>query len=58
MLSPEQESLLARYRELWVDMGAAVSLREAMDVHIRDIRNKQRQLANKIAALEAPEYET
>jgi acetolactate synthase small subunit len=50
-LSPEQEveHLLSIYRERWVDLSATEALIIQLEARAKDMRAKQRQLANKIA---------
>lgn len=50
-LSAEQEyeHLAMLYRELWVDYNATASLIENLNARLRDIKQRQRSLANKMA---------
>lgn len=52
-MNEKQQELLGHYRELWVELGAVNALRTELETRAREIHAKQRQLANKIAALDA-----
>jgi Zn-dependent peptidase ImmA (M78 family) len=49
-LSLRQENDLDSYRELWADYNATAALIEMLQERLRDIKNQQRHLANRIAA--------
>lgn len=55
-MTPEQLELLAQYRDLWGDLNSALSMRAALDDHIRGIKEQQRRLASKLAAMGDPEH--
>lgn len=45
------EFLLERYRELWTDLNAVNGLIEDLEDRRKAIKERQRQLANKLASL-------
>ena len=57
-MTEEQETLLGHYTDLQTELNAVNALREDLERRARDIHAKQRQLANKMAALSAPDGAT
>lgn len=47
----EQQKLISIYREQWARLNMLNALREDLEREVRSLHAKQRQLANKIAAL-------
>lgn len=54
-MNERQEFLLERYRELWTDLNATNAMIRELEDRARDIKAKQRQLANSIAKEENQE---
>jgi hypothetical protein len=54
-MTPRQEKLLEKYRELWAELNAVNALISELEDKRRDIKAKQRSLANAIAADEEEE---
>ena len=51
----EMDKLLGHYRDMWVELNSINDLRAKLEERARDIHARQRQLANKIAALSDPD---